>query len=109
MANNQAMEERQERKIMGISIGDPNGVGIELILKVFQDKRMFDFFTPVVFANTKLMSAQLRHFDLQTPLLYPMRFWEKTEPSTNIVEAFKQPFDTTFGEATEAGKLRLLP
>ena len=52
------MEERQERKIkLGISIGDPNGVGIELILKVFQDKRMFDFFTPVVFANTKLMSA----------------------------------------------------
>ena len=28
---------------LGISMGDPNGVGLEIILKVFEDRRMFDF------------------------------------------------------------------
>jgi 4-hydroxythreonine-4-phosphate dehydrogenase len=34
---------------VGISTGDPNGIGIEIILKAFQDKRLFDFFTPYSF------------------------------------------------------------
>ena len=42
---------RQSTKIkIGISVGDPNGIGIEIILKTFQDKRIYDFFTPIVFA-----------------------------------------------------------
>ena len=103
------MEESRERKIkLGISIGDPNGVGIELILKVFQDKRMFDFFTPIVFANTKLLSAQRKHFDLQTSFS-PYELGKKlSKNQLNIVEVFKAAFETTFGEATdEAGKIAL--
>ena len=29
--------------IVGISLGDLNGIGIEVILKTFEDKRMLDF------------------------------------------------------------------
>jgi 4-hydroxy-L-threonine phosphate dehydrogenase PdxA len=36
---------------VGISTGDPNGIGIEIILKAFEDKRLFSFITPVVFAH----------------------------------------------------------
>ena len=42
--------------VVGISIGDLNGIGGEIILKTFQDNRMLDFCTPVIFANTKLLS-----------------------------------------------------
>ena len=35
-----------EKIKLGISMGDPNGVGIEIILKIFEDKRMFDFLAP---------------------------------------------------------------
>ncbi|MDC3367843.1 4-hydroxythreonine-4-phosphate dehydrogenase PdxA, partial [Flavobacteriaceae bacterium] len=38
---------------VGISVGDPNGIGFEIILKTFEDKRIFDFFTPIVFAHSK--------------------------------------------------------
>lgn len=42
------------RKIrVGISVGDLNGVGIELILKTFEDKRMCDLCTPIIFASDK--------------------------------------------------------
>ena len=53
---------------LGISMGDPNGIGIEIILKIFEDKRLFEFFTPVVFAPIKLLEKQKKHFNLSTNL-----------------------------------------
>ena len=101
------MEETAKRKIkLGISIGDPNGVGIELVLKVFQDKRMFDFFTPIVFANTKLMSAQRKHFNLQTPFVPYVLGKKLSKNQLNVVEVFDASFEIKFGEASsESGSI----
>ncbi|MEI6864886.1 4-hydroxythreonine-4-phosphate dehydrogenase PdxA [Flavicella sp.] len=49
------MEKDQKIKV-GISVGDINGIGIEVILKTFEDKRMLDFCTPVLFASLKVIS-----------------------------------------------------
>ena len=43
--------------VVGISIGDVNGVGIEVVLKTFEDKRMLDFCTPVLFGSSKIISS----------------------------------------------------
>ena len=69
---------------------------------------MFDFFTPVVFANTKLMSAQRKHFDLQTPFS-PYVFGKKSKNQLNIVEVFKQPLTLLEKRPKRQEKLRLLP
>ena len=34
---------------VGISLGDINGIGLEVIIKTFKDNRMMDFCTPIVF------------------------------------------------------------
>ena len=49
------MENDQKIKV-GISVGDINGIGIEVILKTFEDKRMLDFCTPILFASSKVIS-----------------------------------------------------
>jgi len=41
---------------VGISLGDINGIGIEVILKTFEDTRMLDFCIPVLFGSTKTVS-----------------------------------------------------
>ena len=46
------MQENTKLKI-GITIGDMNGVGPEIILKTFQDNRMLDFCTPIIYASEK--------------------------------------------------------
>ena len=51
------MEERQKIKV-GVSIGDLNGIGCEVVLKTFEDNRMLDFCTPVIFASNKTISYQ---------------------------------------------------
>ncbi|MBK7763412.1 MAG: 4-hydroxythreonine-4-phosphate dehydrogenase PdxA [Bacteroidetes bacterium] len=41
---------------IGITTGDINGIGIELILKTFVDHRILEFFTPVIFASNKVIN-----------------------------------------------------
>src|SRR5215467_113549 len=41
---------------IGISSGDLNGIGIELIIKVFSDNRILDQCTPVIFASNKVVN-----------------------------------------------------
>ena len=50
------MFKKDENIILGISIGDMNGIGPEVILKTFEDPRMMELCTPVVFGNAKLLS-----------------------------------------------------
>ena len=49
------MEEEVKKKVrVGISHGDYNGIGYEIILKTFQDERMFDFCTPIIYGSSKI-------------------------------------------------------
>ncbi|MCL9770593.1 4-hydroxythreonine-4-phosphate dehydrogenase PdxA [Flavobacterium sp. HXWNR69] len=50
------MVKKAENIIVGISIGDLNGIGSEVILKTFEDNRMLELCTPVIFANAKIVS-----------------------------------------------------
>ena len=50
------MYQKQENILLGISVGDMNGIGPEVILKTFEDPRMMELCTPIVFANAKLLA-----------------------------------------------------
>jgi 4-hydroxythreonine-4-phosphate dehydrogenase len=45
-----------KKPIIGISCGDINGIGLEIIIKTMADNRILDFCTPVVFANNKVLN-----------------------------------------------------
>ena len=42
---------------LGISVGDINGIGLEVIMKAFSDNRIFDLCTPVVYASSNYVMA----------------------------------------------------
>ena len=44
------------RPAIGISCGDLNGIGIELIIKTISDQRILELCTPVVFASNKVIN-----------------------------------------------------
>lgn len=54
-----------EKIKIGISIGDINGIGLEIILKTLADSRIYDYCTPIVYGHTKLASFYRRtvHLD----------------------------------------------
>jgi 4-hydroxythreonine-4-phosphate dehydrogenase len=50
------MSALQQKPVIGISIGDLNGIGTELILKTFSDHRLLELFTPIIFASNKVIN-----------------------------------------------------
>lgn len=62
------MAKKAENVIVGISIGDLNGIGAEVFLKTFEDARMLEFCTPVVFANVKVLSFIKKTLNLNVNL-----------------------------------------
>ena len=49
-----------EKLKIGISIGDVNGIGLEVIIKTLIDNRIYDYFTPIVYGHTKVASFHRR-------------------------------------------------
>lgn len=49
-----------EKPIIGLTTGDLNGIGLELIIKIFSDNRMLDHCTPVIFASNKAINYYRR-------------------------------------------------
>lgn len=46
----------ENKPVIGISCGDINGIGIEIIIKTLADNRILDFCTPVFFGNNKVLN-----------------------------------------------------
>jgi 4-hydroxythreonine-4-phosphate dehydrogenase len=91
---------------LGISMGDPNGIGIEIILKIFEDKRLFDFFTPIVFAPLKLLERQKKHFELNTNFFLIKKNDRVHKAQINVFNLPMPEENLVFGEASKiAGAL----
>ena len=54
-----------EKLRVGISIGDINGIGMEVIIKTFIDNRMMEICTPLVYGSSKVASLHLKTLDIQ--------------------------------------------
>lgn len=46
----------QNKPVIGISVGDLNGIGTEVIIKTFSDHRLLELCTPLIFASSKLIN-----------------------------------------------------
>ena len=53
---------------IGITWGDPHGIGSECILKAFADPRMFDDILPVVYGNAGALREQAHQFEVQVDI-----------------------------------------
>lgn len=90
---------------VGVSIGDMNGIGPEIVLKAFQDPRMTELCTPVIFANTKMLSFVKKHLDIDIRFQGVPHAEKAVEGKVNVVNAWKSNFKINFGEEDKvAGK-----
>ena len=88
----------QHKIIVGISIGDLNGIGSEIVLKTFQDQRMLEFCTPVIFASVKVLSFLKKQYNLELNL-HGIDAIDKIVPKKiNVLNVWKEPIDINFGK-----------
>ena len=53
-----------EKVKVGITIGDYNGIGAEVILKTFNEHMMYDLCTPVLYGSSKVLAYHKQHVNL---------------------------------------------
>lgn len=96
------MEKSQKIKL-GISVGDINGIGIEIILKSFGDKRMFDFCTPIIFASSKLISNYKKTSEISIPFNGVKEISKAIDGKLNVVQCWSETAKLELGSPTEEG------
>ena len=66
----------ENRLKIGITQGDPNGIGWEVILKTFADPRMTELCTPVIYGSLKAAEFYQKTIaDLEpVPSISPLRY-----------------------------------
>ena len=93
--------EKTDKIIVGISIGDLNGIGIEVILKTFQDKRMLDFCTPVLFGATKAISYHKKALNLETSVQGITSINQVNHNKINVLNIWKEDVKIELGKSTK--------
>ncbi len=80
----------KSRKInVGITIGDPNGIGIEIILKSLSNFSLFHECNFIIYASTGLIEKQKQHFQIYTPSLKKIDNEEDlSDTQINVKEVF---------------------
>ncbi|WP_353084500.1 4-hydroxythreonine-4-phosphate dehydrogenase PdxA [Flavobacterium sp.] len=93
---------KAENIIVGISIGDLNGIGSEVILKTFEDNRMLELCTPVIFANVKIVSFIKRNLNSEVALHGIDRIDQLVKGKINVLNVWKEGVDINYGQNDEA-------
>ncbi|NNK61558.1 MAG: 4-hydroxythreonine-4-phosphate dehydrogenase PdxA [Flavobacteriaceae bacterium] len=96
---------KEEKIKVGISIGDLNGIGGELIIKTFEDSRVLDFCTPIVFASAKTFTFLKKHFksEIRFNGIYDLN--KMVHGKINVINVWKEHVDINFGvEDQKIGK-----
>ena len=78
------------RKIRAaISIGDPNGIGIEIILKSLSKEEVLDKIIPIVFGSYNLIMNQAQALGQEVSMLHPIsEINNAKENRINILNVF---------------------
>lgn len=91
------MVKRAENILLGISIGDLNGIGAEVILKTFEDSRMLEFCTPVIFANVKVLSFVKKNLESQVTLHGIDRLEQVVPGKINVLNIWRDQVEVNPG------------
>ena len=95
------------RKIkVGITHGDINGVGYEIILKTFENPEMMELCTPIVYGSPKTATYHRKAFECSTNFVVKNNARDADENTLNVVNCFgEEEIKIDFGQSTpEAGK-----
>lgn len=87
--------------VVGISIGDLNGIGAEVVLKTLEDTRILEFCTPIIFANVKVLSFLKKTFNLQAPIVGIDHIDQAIQSKINVLNVWKEPVILNFGTLEE--------
>lgn len=92
------------KPVIGISCGDVNGIGIELIIKTFTDSRILEHCTPVVFASNKVINFYRKTMpELNLNFSTTKEYNRINQKQVNLFNCWEEDIQVTPGQLTDTG------
>jgi 4-hydroxythreonine-4-phosphate dehydrogenase len=92
------------KPIIGITTGDINGIGIELIIKTLSDSRLLEFMTPVVFGSNKVLNFYRKSLADININYNNLKDLSKISPKqVNVLNLWEEEIAITPGTVNEIG------
>lgn len=105
------IKDHQDYKpVVGISMGDFNGIGPEVIIKALSDQRILKIMTPVVYGSTKVLSFYKKLLKKEEFIYHQVKSAQELNfRKVNVVNCWEENVEVKPGEITEeAGKCAFL-
>jgi len=92
---------------VGITHGDFNGISYEIIIKTFQDNRILEMITPVIYGSSKVASYYRKTLDIMDVNFNLIKRAEYANPKrANIINCYEREIKIEMGKQSEkAGEL----
>lgn len=97
------MENKKIR--VAITQGDTNGVGMELILKVFSEPEFLELCTPIIYCSPKVATSHLKALDIQMSFNTIAKAQEARDGKVNLLDCFDNDIKVEFGQHTAESSL----
>ena len=95
-------QSNKQRSIIGITLGDFNGIGPEVILKTLIDHEITNLFTPVIYASIKMMNKYRKHFDMPEDhqFLHIKNIDHIAHRKVNVINCWEEDYEIQPGQIT---------
>lgn len=92
----------EEKIIVGITQGDTNGIGLEVIIKTFLEPQMLELCTPVIFGSQKTASYHRKLLNIEDFSFNVIRDTSEANPKrANLINLYEEEINIELGKPTE--------
>jgi 4-hydroxythreonine-4-phosphate dehydrogenase len=89
---------------VGITIGDVNGIGAEIIMKALKDPRILQDCTPIIYGSAKVLSYYRKQLNIQDFNYQTCKHIdEAVTRKVNVVNVWSEEIELTPGKVSELG------
>jgi 4-hydroxythreonine-4-phosphate dehydrogenase len=93
-----------EKVKVGITQGDINGIGYEIIFKTLADPKVLDLYIPVIYGSSKVAAYHRKALNISNFSLNSVRSGDEAHPMrVNIVNCLDENVRVELGKATDTG------
>lgn len=99
-----------QKPVLGISLGDINGIGPEVVIKALADDRILSMITPVIYGSSKVLSYYRKAMRINEFNYHQIHEGQRAHPDkVNVVNCWQEMIEITMGQETpEGGRAALL-
>ncbi len=89
--------------VIGITLGDVNGIGPEVVIKALLDARILNFFTPVIYGSSRVLSYYKKIMGVEFNYAQVKEEHNFIAKKNNVVNCWKETLELTPGVENKIG------